>query len=133
MLSSLNPDSIKTLCDRYKIPKRYAELALHVSSAFSQYQTLFSASPEDVLQLFKQLDAFRNPERFSDFLFCCDIITETKETAIDQSAREFLSMLLMTLQKIDTQTFIKQGIKGQAVGAAIHKERLGIVAKALNK
>lgn len=133
MISGLDPDSMMALCKRYKIPKKYAELARHVSQSFSQYQTIFSATPEEVLQLFKNLDAFRQPERFSDFLFCCDIITATKETAIDQSAREFLSMLLVSLQKIDTQTFIKQGIEGPALGTAINEARITLIAKSLNK
>ncbi len=52
---------------------------------------------------------------------------------LGHETREFLSILLFALQKINAQAFVTQGISGPELGAAIDQSRLMLIDKALNK
>ena len=127
MLSDLSPLSITLLCKRYKIPKQFSELALLVNKHLAEYQSSLHASPETILTLFKQLDAFRKPERFADFLLACEIITSL-QTENTPGARHFLMTLFKKCQAIDTAPLAKQGATGIMLGKAIDKQRVEIIA-----
>lgn len=74
---------IATLCNRYRIPNAYRELAtltgLHYEKAL-QAQTL---TDTELLQLFSSLDIYRREERFKDFINACTAIANVHGTHFD--------------------------------------------------
>jgi len=57
---------VKALCDRLRVPNEVRELALLASQNRSRIRNV--SKPGDLLDLLKRTDAFRRPDRFSEFL-----------------------------------------------------------------
>lgn len=71
LLHTLSESEIKTLCDRYRAPTDYRELAILVSKFLPDYQDAKNLTANDLLNLLLATDAFRRPGRFNDFLLSC--------------------------------------------------------------
>lgn len=71
LLHALSQNEIKILCDRYRIPTDYRELATLVSKYLPYYQDAKNLSAENLLDLLLMTDALRRPKRFNDFLQSC--------------------------------------------------------------
>ncbi len=71
LLHTLSENEIKTLCDRYRIPTDYREIATLVSKYLPHYQDATNLSADDLLDFLLATDAFRRPDRFKDFLLGC--------------------------------------------------------------
>src|SRR5690606_39711333 len=56
---------VHDVCDRYRIPNDFRELAIPVTRLHLLCHKVFELRPATVLRIFKAADAFRKPERFS--------------------------------------------------------------------
>ncbi|MEQ5806898.1 CCA tRNA nucleotidyltransferase [Alteromonas sp. NFXS44] len=114
----LSVDETSSLCQRLKAPNKHSDLALLVSRHCNIYKTADSAG--DWLNLFNLCDAWRRPERFEKFLSVMAMIYE-KENSYTVAPK--LLYALKEANKINASNFIKQGLKGPAIGSAIDKAR----------
>ncbi len=64
---------LEALCQRYPVPNQYRDLAILVANFHNNYQKVTIFSPEKLLELLQQLDAFRRPQRFEKFLFTMEL------------------------------------------------------------
>ncbi len=71
IMYSLSSEEIKNLCKRYKLPNSYKELALLVNKLKNNLAKL-SKSADDCITLLEQIDAYRRPKRFRQFLLACE-------------------------------------------------------------
>lgn len=71
LLHTLSENEIASLCDRYRIPNDYRELAILVSKYLPHSQDAKNLTADDLLNLLLATDAFRRPNRFNDFLLAC--------------------------------------------------------------
>lgn len=62
---------INELCDRFRVPKEYRELAILVSRYHSHCHRADELKPETVLKVLEACDVFRRPERMEQFLLAC--------------------------------------------------------------
>lgn len=62
---------ITALCQKYRIPNEYHELAKLTGLYHGQVHKAMKLSPTELLNLLENLDAFRRPERFELFLLAC--------------------------------------------------------------
>ena len=67
----LEKDEIKQLCNRYKLPSSYKELSLLVNRIKSNLNKM-SKTNDGLVTILEQLDAYRRPERFEQFLLICE-------------------------------------------------------------
>ncbi len=121
---------VKAVCERYRVPNDYRELAVLTS----RYHLLCHKSPQlrpkTIMKVLKGLDAFRRPERFEQFLLCCEADARGRagfEETPYQSG-EWLAETFRLLQAVDNNAFIEAGIKGRAIGRAVEQRRLEIIA-----
>lgn len=63
--------SLKSLCQRLKVPNDYQSLAHIVMRYHGDYYNLGEMDAEGVLQLLEHIDAFRRPERCFEFMTAC--------------------------------------------------------------
>src|SRR5690606_11550616 len=63
---------VESLCDRLGAPKEFRELSMKVAEFHTHAHRAFELRPTTLLQLLKQLDAFRRPQRWEDFILCCE-------------------------------------------------------------
>ena len=120
---------VKQLCARYKVPRDYTELALLVAEYHGHCHKAFELRPDTILRLFKNLDAYRRPERFEDFLVACEADhlgrTGYEDTPYPQA--EFLRRAQRESSTIDIAALRESGLEGTELGNAIEKKRLEII------
>jgi tRNA nucleotidyltransferase (CCA-adding enzyme) len=63
---------IERMCERLKIPNDYRELAVLAAKYHGRVHRILDASKADALDLLNQVDAFRRPARFRQFLVVCE-------------------------------------------------------------
>lgn len=122
---------VKKLCERIAAPRDYKELALMVAKWHTHCHRAFELKPATVLKVLQSNDAFRRPERFQQFLLCCEADARGRtgfETRAYPQA-DFFRRALTAAQQIDLSPLRIQGLTGQAFGDAIARLRLEKIAK----
>lgn len=113
--------TIAQLCNRYRVPNAYRELALLTAL---YYQNAFRAqeqSADDILQLLYALDIFRREERFNTFLLTCVAIAKSQNNTLFNP--EWLKTCARAAKSVDVQALLSQGLDGNELAAALKKER----------
>lgn len=117
--------AIRTLCDRLAVPNHCRDLALLVCEFHIRCHRALTLEPAQLIEMLNRLDAFRRPERFAQFLLCCEADARGRQgfehTPYPQ--RAFLTALRKKVAAIDAKPFIEQGVSGAALGDAINKAR----------
>lgn len=124
LLHHLTESEIKILCDRYRIPSDYRELALLVGRFFKTYHQPSELSAENILDLFHSVDAYRRPERFRDFLLVC----EACETTVNL---KLLQECFNATRQVTANNYLH--LSGKEIGAKIFDERKAIIEHLLNQ
>ncbi|MGO1246405.1 MAG: multifunctional CCA addition/repair protein [Oceanisphaera sp.] len=123
LCQQLDTAAINDLCQRIKVPTEYKELALLASRWHRHIHHLGQpslAQAQDILALYQATDAWRRPERFQQLLLCA----QADSGRDNYPQRTLLWQWLNTLKTITAQPFVAQGLKGPAIGEAIHQARL---------
>lgn len=117
---------VKQLCTRISAPRDYKELALMVAQWHTHCHRAMELKPATVLKVLQSNDAFRRPERFYQFLVCCeaDARGRTGFENRDYPQADFFRRALQAAQQIDLTPLRIQGLTGQAFGEAITNLRL---------
>ncbi len=123
LLYELDKQAISNLCNRYRLPREYSDLALLMNRCLSSYQQIKSnTSANDVFSLLKILDARRRPERFQQFLLAADTVSNPNPVA-----KNFLEFCLQEIQLIDIQPLLLQGLKGHEFAQALENLQLATI------
>jgi tRNA nucleotidyltransferase (CCA-adding enzyme) len=121
----LTETQLDTMCQRYRIPASYRELAHMLIKLQPTYNRAFSLSAEELLLFLQSADAFRREERFKKLLSAMGIIGGTRALSMP-----FLAAL-KAAKVVDPQKHVATGAKGQEIAALIHQERLDSIKKIL--
>lgn len=124
LIHDLKLEEIKSLCERYRVPRHYCELALLVAEKQSFYQQAPSLSSVELLNLFKTLDVYRREDRFKKFLLTCEIIC-------DKHYSDFLISVYQASKNISIQSLLEAGFSGKELAEKINAERLKAIKKEL--
>ncbi len=117
---------VKQLCERIAAPRDFKELALMVAQWHTHCHRAMELRPATILNVLQSNDAFRRPERFHQFLVCCeaDARGRTGFENRDYPQADFFRRALACAQQIDLAPLRAQGVTGQALGEAIARVRL---------
>lgn len=120
---------VKAFCARLAVPKYERDLALAVAQYHTHCHRALELNPRTIVKTFESLDAYRRPQRFADFLLCCeaDARGRTGLEQRDYPQPAFLSQALVACQQIKAATFLEQGYTGKALGEQMHKARIRAV------
>ena len=111
------PDTVKTLCQAWRAPKRYAALAILLSAHRNDLQNIPKA--KGALATLQQCDAFRRPKRFADLLTAANACNKKPAHNI----KTFWLDALSSCEKVDMQT-IEQAPTDQSIKQAVQQARL---------
>lgn len=117
---------IKKLSERIAVPREYRELALLVAELHTHCHRALELKPSTLLKLIKQIDALRRPQRWADFLLCCEADARGRtgfETRPYPQA-DYLRQVLASCRTIDVSAIAAQGFTGQAFGQELDRLRL---------
>jgi len=124
---------IEKLCARYRAPNQYKDLAIQVSRHHLTCHRIEEMHADTVLKKLESLDAFRKPERFDQFLICCEADARGRTGFEDRAYPQagYFKKALDAANSIDTESLNQQGLKGKTMADAIKKERLNSISEAL--
>lgn len=120
---------VETLCQRIKCPNDYKELSLAVAAWHTHCHRALELKASSVLKLLLRLDAFRRPERFEQFLICCeaDARGRTGFENRDYPQANFLRKAYTICIEVKAKEFVEQGISGIKINEAMHKKRIDLL------
>jgi tRNA nucleotidyltransferase (CCA-adding enzyme) len=120
-LHSLDENQIKLFCKQFAVPNQYRDLALLVSRYFPTCQKISSLSAEDIVKMLQEVDAFRRPERFMDFLVACGVVSS------DYSTSERWAIYWKEARNVDVKKLLDQGFAHQELASKIYQERVRVI------
>jgi tRNA nucleotidyltransferase (CCA-adding enzyme) len=125
---------IEGLCERWRVPNDYRELARLVARYHLHCHRVQELRPATLLRTLKALDAFRRPDRFAQFLMACEADargrTGFEERPYPQAG--FFAQVLRQAQSVTPKALMEQGLKGAALGQALDRARIQAIAEYVN-
>jgi tRNA nucleotidyltransferase (CCA-adding enzyme) len=117
---------VENIGERYRVPNQFRELALLVARYHTDCHRVADLSPQQVLDTLQQLDAFRRPQRFEQFLLACEADSRGRSGFADQpypQAKQFRRAFEIARQ-VDVAKVIAEGFKGTAIRDELQQRRL---------
>ena len=117
---------INKLCDRYRIPNKYRELAVIASRHHLECHRLDEMRPDTVVKKLQQLDAFRRPDRFDQFLLVCEADARGRKgfEHMEYPQAKLFKRYLDAAVSVNIDELKIQGLEGKAMAEAINKRRI---------
>jgi len=124
---------VNHLCDRYRIPKKYRDLAVIVTRHHLDCHRVAELRPVTIINKLESMDAFRRPDRFEQFLLACEADARGRkgleQCAYPQAGR--FRDLLAAANRIDTKSLPINELDGKDMGEAIRQLRIEAVDREL--
>lgn len=120
LLHHLNRAEIQHICQRYRTPNAYKELAQITAQFYPIAARAQELKPIEIVELFAMIDIYRRQQRFNEFIDACEII------CVSQNKKFYKDLLLKAAaaaRSIDIQSLLKQGLKNNEFAAALTKKR----------
>jgi tRNA nucleotidyltransferase (CCA-adding enzyme) len=117
--SPLEQKAIENLCARIRVPSEYKDLALLVIKYQNNFHNALNLTADELLTTLEQVDAFRRPERFSDFLLAC----EANSKNIPSPAIQKFQKAHKVAMDIPIQPLLDKGLKGEEINKELHRLR----------
>jgi tRNA nucleotidyltransferase (CCA-adding enzyme) len=122
---------IEALCQRYRVPNQYRDLAILVARYHTHCHRIVEKSPDTVLETLQNLDAFRRPQRFEQFLLACEADSRGREGFAEQpypQAEQFRQAFQIAKQ-VDIAAVLADGFKGATIGEELQRRRVQALAQ----
>lgn len=120
---------VRQFCQRLAVPKNARDLALAVAEFHTHCHRAQELKPVTLVKTLEKLDAFRRPERFAEFLLCCEADAKGR-TGLEErqypQAKYFAGALAACIQ-VRIADLLKQGFSGAALGQELHRVRIDAV------
>ena len=124
---------LKDICKRLRVPNDCKELAVMVAKFHGKLHQVSKMRPDTLVEFLTELDAFRQPMRFNDFLKACECDSRGR-TGLESCALPETDLILTALQaasSIDAGAIAKQHVEPEKIKVAIFEARLEAVKHAI--
>ena len=121
---------VQQMCDRYKIPNDYRELATITAEYHTHVHRAFEILPKTLYQVLEATDAFRRPERFEQFLLACTADSRGRTGYEDDEfpQADFYRAAFEAARLIDAKVLVESGLQGAEIGKALREQRIAAIA-----
>lgn len=125
---------VRQLCERLRTPNDYRDLALLVAKFHTHCHRAAELRPSTLVDTLQELDAYRRPERFEEFLLAClaDYRGRGGFEGRDYPQMEIFHRAREAALSVDAAALAQAGFKGQKLAEQLHRERVTAVKLALN-
>ena len=127
LLHQLSQQDIHFICNRFRVPREFSELAALTSKYYVTYQSLNTKDPKAILDLLKSVDALRRPERFDLWITTCNAILE------NINHRMILFEALEIIKNVDIQSLIEKNYQGKAMAEALYQLQLNALRQSIGQ
>lgn len=130
----IGADLIKTLGPRYRWPVAVTQLAEKVAHFHTHCHGIANLKPSTLLNMLKQLDAFRDEHVVKRFGLCCTADYQGRSGFEDKPYPQagWLQQARDSAAAINAKPFVQQGLKGAEIGSAMDTARINAL-KALKE
>jgi len=120
---------IREFCQRLAVPKIARDLALAVAEYHTHCHRVQELKPTTLVKTLEALDAFRRPDRFAEFLLCCEADARGRTGFEDRPypQADYFSRALNACTNIKITDLLEQGFEGAELGQKLHQERVQAV------
>jgi len=122
---------VEKIAKQLKVPTHYKQLALKVCEHHLHCHKAFQLKPSTILKIFDQLDVWRKPQEFEDFLIACksDFLGRLGFEDRPYPQEQFLKEAMLAACQVNAKTFVEQGLTGIAIKEAMAKARLNAIER----
>lgn len=123
---------VEALCDRYRIPNDYRELAVIVTKYHLHYHRAAELRDNTFLETLEALDAFRRPERFELFLLACEADSRGRTGFEEQDFEQpgIYRNVFNAAQAINAKELVAKGLQGKEIKDELKKQRILAIKQA---
>jgi len=120
---------VEKISKQLKVPTYCKQLALKVCEHHLHCHKAFQLKPSTILRIFDQLDVWRKPQEFDDFLIACksDFLGRLGFESRPYPQEQFLKDIMLAASKVSAKVFVEQGLKGIAIKEAMAEARLNAI------
>jgi tRNA nucleotidyltransferase (CCA-adding enzyme) len=122
---------LRAMSARLRVPAEHAALAELVCRFHLDMHRAFELRAETLLEILERMDSFRRPERLGRVLLACEADKRGRlgfeESDYPQAA--YVRAAHAAAVAIDARGFVAQGLSGTAIGDAVRKARVQVIAK----
>jgi len=120
---------VEKICKQLKVPTQYKQLALKVCEHHLHCHKAFELKASTLLRIFNQLDVWRKPEEFDDFLIACksDFLGRKGFENRPYPQEGYLKSAMLAAMAVTAKAFVEQGLKGIEIKEAMAEARLEAV------
>ena len=122
---------VEKISKQLKVPTYCQQLALKVCEHHLHCHKAFQLKPSTILRIFDQLDVWRKPQEFDDFLVACksDFLGRLGFENRPYPQEQYLKDAMLSALQIKAKSFVEQGLHGIAIKEAMAKARLQAITK----
>lgn len=122
---------IAAVNQRFKVPRDCAELALLVGQYHTHGHRALELKPSTLLDLLQSFDVYRRPQRFEEFVACCEMDARGRLGLEDRAypQADYLRAAAQAAREVAVQPLLEQGFKGPELGEALKRERLKVLTE----
>lgn len=120
---------LKAFCTRLKVPNEYKDLALLMCEYHTHTHRAYELRADTIVKVFDKMDAWRKPERFSQFLLACtaDMRGRTGFEERDYPQADYLAQCLMLASEVNVQDVIAEGFQGPDIRTRLTERRVNTI------
>ena len=134
LVHSLDPDgALDRFCDRLRVPRRWADLAICTARWQRACRGLDLDTPGDAWPILRGLDVLRRPERFAEVLSACDAIAAGRADPDWPGRRHALERAHAAAAAVDGAALARAGWRGAELGRELDRRRAAAVEAALDR
>ncbi len=125
---------IRGFCERYRVSHAYRDLAIITSRFHLHCHKIEELKPTTILQTLEKMDAFRQPDRFYQFLIACeaDAKGRTDRTTIDYVQAGRFREAYELAKAVAVAPLIAAGATGEVLGRRLHQARVKAIEQAFH-
>ena len=122
---------IENFCDRLRIPNHYRKVAKLVASEHSFVHLALYKTEDQLLQLLKNIDAFRNPDNVGYLTNCCraDFHGRLGFENLPYTHAQLVDDIFDAIKELKPTEFFKQGYRGIEISRKLDESRLKVMAE----
>jgi len=121
--------NVNHICDRYRAPNEYRELAILTIKHYSTAHHAETLSAPAIVHFLYTIDIFRREHRFQHFMLAAKAIAQTVNVSFNP---DFLKACAQAAKAVDIRQLMTEGYKGEALAIKLREKRVEKISVLLN-
>lgn len=120
---------ILALCERLRVPNEHRDLAVQVARFHGHCHKALKLRPRTILKVLENVDAFRRPQRFEQFLLACEADARGREglETRDYPQADRMRTAFAAAQSVDPRSLGIDDLNGEQIRERIRKARIAAI------